>query len=151
RNGTMGWHLAGFTCDASKNVRAPAVSMAGLAAAKVRAEAVARKFGIERIDLGTLARWHADDTPTPYGFDVRDPAEYAAGHLPGALSAPGGQLVQATHFYAGTLGARIVLCDDKHVRALMTASWLRQMGWKDVFVLPEAGQETGKPSNVILG
>jgi hypothetical protein len=26
-------------------------------------------------------------------------------------------------------------CDDKEVRALMTASWLRQMGWKDVFVL----------------
>jgi hypothetical protein len=24
----------------------------------------------------------------------------------------------------------------------MTGSWLRQMGWKDVFVLPEAGNET---------
>jgi rhodanese-related sulfurtransferase len=82
---------------------------------------------------------------------VRDPAEYEAGHLPGALSAPGGQLVQATDLYAGTLGARIVLCDDKEARAVMTASWLKQMGWKDVFVLPEAGSETGQPANKVLG
>jgi rhodanese-related sulfurtransferase len=86
---------------------------------------------------------------------VRDPAEYKAGHLPGAVSAPGGQLVQATDMYAGVLGARIVVCDDKEARALMTAAWLKQMGWKDVFVLPEAGQkseqETGDPAPAILG
>jgi rhodanese-related sulfurtransferase len=82
---------------------------------------------------------------------VRDPAEYAAGHFPGAISAPGGQLVQATDLYAGVLGARIVLSDDSEVRALMTASWLRQMGWKDVFVLPEAGKETGEPEIMTLG
>ena len=54
------------------------------------------------------------------------------GTLLGALSAPGGQLVQATDQYVGTLGARVVLVDDAEVRAVMTASWLRQMGWKDV-------------------
>jgi rhodanese-related sulfurtransferase len=151
RNGTMGWHLAGLACDSGKAVRAPNVSTTGLTWAKARADAVARKFGIDRIDRQTLARWRSDDTRTLYVFDVRDPAEYALGHLPGALSTPGGQLVQATDLYAGTLGARIVLCDDKEVRALMTASWLRQMGWKDVFVLPEAGIETGKPDNDVLG
>ena len=52
--------------------------------------------------------------------------------------------MQATDIYAGTLGARIVVCDDKEVRALMTASWLKQMGWQDVYVLPEAGDEKGK-------
>src|SRR5690348_8576168 len=86
---------------------------------------------------------------TLYIFDVRDPSEYAAGHFPGAISAPGGQLVQATDSYAGTLGARIVLNDDKAVRALMTASWLKQMGWKDVFVLAEAGQEISTPDPAI--
>lgn len=151
RNGTMGWHLAGLTCDRGKSVRAPAVSIAALATAKAKADAVAHKFGIDRIDLDTLARWRADESRTLYVFDVRDPIEYEAGHLPGALSAPGGQLVQATDLYAGTLGARIVLCDDKEVRALMTASWLRQMGWKDVFVLAEAGPETGTPGDIVLG
>jgi len=37
------------------------------------------------------------------------------------------------------------------VRALMTASWLRQMGWKDVFVLPKAGDEPGEPQPILLG
>ncbi len=76
---------------------------------------------------------------------MRDPAEYEAGHLPGAVSAPGGQLVQATDQYVGTFGARIVLADDAEVRAAMTGSWLRQMGYADVFMLAEAGTETGWP------
>ena len=151
RNGTMGWHLAGLTCDSGKAVRAPDVSNTGLAWAKGAAASVARKFGIERIDRATLARWRADAARTTYLFDVRDPVEYEAGHLPGAISAPGGQLVQATDLYAGTLGARIVLSDDIEVRAVMTASWLKQMGWNDVFVLPEAGSETGKPAGIVLG
>jgi hypothetical protein len=32
-----------------------------------------------------------------------------------------------------------------------TASWLRRMGWQDVFVLVEAGGETGWPENPVLG
>ena len=129
RNGTMGWTSPGLTCDSGKARRAPAVSGDGLAWAKSAAERVAHRFGIERIDAATLERWRADDERTLYLFDVRDPAEYEAGHVPGAISAPGGQLVQATDQYVGTLGARIVLVDDAEVRAVMTASWLRQMGW----------------------
>ena len=96
RNGTMGWHLAGLACDSGKAMRAPGVSTSGLAWAQSAADNVARKFAVERIDRATLERWRADDARTTYVFDVRDPAEYEAGHLPGALSAPGGQLVQAT-------------------------------------------------------
>jgi hypothetical protein len=44
-----------------------------------------------------------------------------------------------------------VLVDDAEVRAAMTASWLRQMGWRDVFVLAEAGHETGWAAAPILG
>jgi rhodanese-related sulfurtransferase len=151
RNGTMGWHLAGLACDSGNTARAPAVSGAGLRWAKSAAAAVARKFNVGRIDPAKLDEFRADLTRTTYIFDVRDPDEYAAGHFPGAVSAPGGQLVQATDLYAGTLGARIVLSDDKEVRALMTASWLRQMGWKDVFVLPEAGNEVKEPARNLLG
>jgi len=151
RNGAMGWQLAGLTCDRGKAKRAPELSRAGLAWAKTQAEAVARQFAVERIDRATLERWRHNDTRTLYLFDVRDPAEYDAGHLPGARSAPGGQLVQATDIYAGTLGARIVLSDDKEVRALMTASWLKQMGWRDVVVLAQAGNEVGQPADRVLG
>ncbi len=151
RNGTMGWNLAGLTCDSGKARRAPAVSGDALAWAKSAAERVARRFGIVRIDLAALEHWRADDARTLYLLDVRDPGEYDAGHVPGAISAPGGQLVQATDQYVGTLGARIVLIDEAEVRAVMTASWLRQMGWADVFVLAEAGRDTARPATPILG
>src|SRR5205823_10641685 len=106
----------------------------------------------ERIDHATLERWRGESAErTLYLLDVRDPPEYEAGHVPGAVSAPGGQLVQATDQYVGTLGARIVLVDDAEVRAVMTASWLRQMGWTDVFVLAAAGDETGRPAPQLLG
>ena len=151
RNGTMGWSLAGFTPDSGKDNRAPQVSHGALAWSKSAAESVARKLDIRSIDEAALARFRADESRTLYLFDVRDPAEYAAGHVAGALSAPGGQLVQATDQYAGTLHSRIVLIDDKEVRAVMTASWLRQMGWADVFVLVAQGSATSVPENTVLG
>jgi rhodanese-related sulfurtransferase len=151
RNGTMGWTLAGFGCESGKAARASDVSREGAIWAKAAADRVARRFGIARIDAATLEPWRADEARTLYLFDVRDPREYAAGHVAGALSAPGGQLVQATDQYVGTLGARIVLIDPAEVRAVMTASWLRQMGWRDVFVLAEEGHETEAPAAPILG
>jgi rhodanese-related sulfurtransferase len=151
RNGTMGWHLAGLACDSGRSDRTPDFSNAGVAWAKSAAETVARKFGVERIDRAQVEAWRKDTTRTTYVFDVRDPTEFAAGHFPGAIPAPGGQLVQATDIFAGTLGSRIVLSDDREARAFMTASWLKQMGWKDVYVLPEAGDETGAAKPVTLG
>jgi rhodanese-related sulfurtransferase len=68
---------------------------------------------------------------------VRTPEEFASGHLPGSVSAPGGQLVQAIDRWVGTRGARLVLVDDHGPRAVMTAHWLKQMGW-DVNVLDHA-------------
>jgi rhodanese-related sulfurtransferase len=150
RNGTMGWNLAGFASDSGKSNRAPDVSPQTLAWAQPAAQRVAQSCGVKRIDRDMLAAWRHDETRTLYVFDVRDPAEYDTGHVPGAISAPGGQLVQATDHYIGTLGARIVLCDDKEVRAAMTASWLRQMGFAEVAILADAGGETGWPAAPIL-
>jgi rhodanese-related sulfurtransferase len=152
RNGTMGWSLAGLTCDSGKDKRPAAPSAEGLVAAKAAAGRVAHRFGVERIDRSTLERWRSEaDERTLYVFDVRDPAEYAAGHVDGAISAPGGQLVQATDQYVGTLGSRVVLVDDAEVRAVMTASWLKQMGLREVFVLVDRGTETRPPAFPLLG
>ena len=150
RNGTMGYSLAGFKCDSGKDRRAPDASPATRAWARQAARRVAEACGVRTIDRATLEAWRGDSDRTLYVFDVRDPAEYEAGHFPGAVSAPGGQLVQATDQYVGTLGARIVLTDDAEVRAAMTASWLRQMGFADVFMLPESGGETGLPEVPML-
>ncbi len=133
KDGTMAWHLAGLGVVSGATGRAPEVSAEGFAAARQRAEAVARRYGVPVIDRATLAEWQREaDRRTLYVMDVRDPAEYRAGHMPGSAMAPGGQLVQETDSWLGVWGARVVLVDDTGVRARMTASWLRRMGWDAV-------------------
>ncbi|HJU16678.1 MAG TPA: rhodanese-like domain-containing protein [Stellaceae bacterium] len=133
-NGTMGWELAGLELARGREETAPPPSPAGLERARRLADAVARRFGVRRIDDSAIARFRAEaGERSLYLFDVRSPEEFAAGHLAGARSAPGGQLVQATDAYMATRNARIVLVDDDGVRAVMTASWLIQMGFSEVY------------------
>jgi rhodanese-related sulfurtransferase len=130
KDGTMAWHLAGLGVVAGATTRAPEVSAESIVAARQRAETVAHHYGVPVTDRATLAQWRREaDRRTLYMMDVRDPAEYRAGHLPGSVMAPGGQLVQETDSWLGLWGARVVLVDDTGVRARMTASWLRRMGW----------------------
>ena len=84
--------------------------------------------------------WLADPERTTFLLDVRSAAEFEDGHLRGARHAPGGQLVQATDEFVGVRNARIVLADPERVRSVMTASWLNQMGWEEVYALePDTG------------
>ena len=136
----MAWHLAGFEVVKGATRRPPEVSEAGRRAAREAASRVAARCDIRRIDKATLAAWRAEaGRRTLYVLDVRTPEEYRAGHLAGARSAPGGQLVQETDAHIATWNARVVLVDDNGVRATMTASWLKQMGWNDVAVLVDDG------------
>jgi len=144
RNGTIGWTLAGKALERGQQRQAPEVGRDLIGEACIRARDVAYRAGVKRIDGETLAVLAADTARTLYRFDVRTPEEYAVGHLPGFLSAPGGQLVQETDHNAPVRGARIVLSDDLGPRADMTASWLAQMGW-EVYVLEgfEGALESG--------
>jgi rhodanese-related sulfurtransferase len=134
RNGTIGWTLAQQTLEHGQGRRFPAVSDQTLEEARAKARDVAYRAGVRRIDAEGLADLATDRKRTLYLFDVRTPDEYAAGHLPGFRSAPGGQLVQETDVFAPVRGGRIVLADDLGPRADMSASWLAQLGW-DVYVL----------------
>ncbi|MGE3539827.1 MAG: rhodanese-like domain-containing protein [Candidatus Tectimicrobiota bacterium] len=154
RAGTMGWSLAGYTLGHGTLRSFPEVSPEGLSKAQAMATRMAQAYGIARIDLATLEAWKQDTSRSLYILDVRGRDEYAAGHLPGAVHAPGGQLVQATDAWVAARGARIVLTDDTEVRAITTAHWLVQMGW-EVAVLQggigAAGSATGIPAPQVLG
>jgi rhodanese-related sulfurtransferase/predicted metal-dependent enzyme (double-stranded beta helix superfamily) len=154
-NGTMGWQLAGFALEHRQSRVAPFPGRSARAQARQAADRVAARVGVESISSATLQQFRAEqNSRTLYVFDVRTPDEYAAGHLVGSRSAPGGQLVQATDAYAATLNARLVLVDDDGVRATMTASWLIQLGWPDVYVLADglAGDlEIGPEPLCVLG
>jgi rhodanese-related sulfurtransferase/predicted metal-dependent enzyme (double-stranded beta helix superfamily) len=153
-NGTMGWHLAGLALAHEQTRHAPDPSPPSLAWARAAAARVAARCGVEIIGRETLEAFRREQGHrTLYLLDVRTPDEYAAGHLAGARSAPGGQLVQATDAYVGTRHARIVLTDSDGVRARMTASWLVQMGLGEVYVLDavDGAREHGHEPVHVLG
>jgi len=134
KNGTMGWHLAGLELEHGQTRAVAAPDGDALKQAKTAAGRVAERFSIRFLSVKELEKMKSESR-TLYVFDVRSPEEYAAGHLAGSISAPGGQLVQATDTYAAARGARIALLDDHGVRATLTASWLLQMGWHEVYVV----------------
>jgi rhodanese-related sulfurtransferase len=141
RNGTMGWELSG---RAAERGRTDAFDPAAAPASPVGRDAAAR-FAAERgvvvIGRAEAEALLADPAVPAFLLDVRDPAEYAAGHWPGAVNAPGGQLVQATDRWVGVRHARLVLLDGgahgqpDGVRARMAGGWLRELGGHPVFVV----------------
>ena len=142
-NGTMGWHLAGYGLDHGQVRRAPNVTENGLERSRKMADTVAERFGVKKVSNAELESICTENSQISlFVLDVRSPEEYIAGHLPGSRSAPGGQLVQATDEYVGVRNSRLVLVDDTGVRATMTASWLIQMGWDNVYVLDDVLAET---------
>src|SRR5581483_2619041 len=126
RNGTMGWQLAGYDVARGAGNIVGVPDEAARHRAQERARHVAQCANVKTIGMRDLNAMRADPSRTTYLFDVRTIEEYQQGHLPGARFAPGGQLVQATDSYAGTLRARCVVYDSDGVRAPMTASWLAQ-------------------------
>ena len=131
RNGTIGWTLARHTLNHGADKRGAIGSFEG---GPANARDVAYRAGVRHVSENEMAALVVETSRTLYRFDVRDAEEYAAGHLPGFRHYPGGQLLQETDMAAPVRGARMLLTDDKGVRADMTASWLAQMGW-EVYVL----------------
>ncbi|MGO8952541.1 MAG: rhodanese-like domain-containing protein [Rhodomicrobium sp.] len=135
RNGTIGWTLEGLPLDKGQTKRFPEVSALGRERARAAARKWAGRVGVRTLDAQEFERWTVErERRTLYLLDVRTPEEYEKGHPEGFVSAPGGQLVQAADEWAGIRGARLALYDDDGVRALMTASWLAQMGWEAAVV-----------------
>jgi rhodanese-related sulfurtransferase/predicted metal-dependent enzyme (double-stranded beta helix superfamily) len=144
KNGTMGWHLAGLKVARGETRSFGPQGPEAAKFAQTAAANIAAKMKVKKIDKVGLAKLEAKGGPL-YRLDVRDPAEYAQGHLKGFRHAAGGQLVQATDQYVGARHATVVLHDNDGVRAVMTAHWLMQMGWPKTYVLdhkPAAGEFT---------
>ncbi|MBD1597744.1 rhodanese-like domain-containing protein [Pseudomonas typographi] len=139
-NGTMDWLKAGFSLQHGVLNAAPAPGPEALGAAVEAAERLRRRFDLALIDSDTLARYQAEaEARALYLLDVRTSQEYRQGHLPGAQWAEAGQLVQGVDQHVGIQHARIVLIDDEHaLRAAVAGSWLAQLGWGEVSILPLA-------------
>lgn len=140
--GLMGWRLAGLPLE--PGAPAPLAEPAAPSAARRKALArFAEEAGVRVIDLAGLAALRRDLARSTYLLDIREAADYLAGHLPAARHAPGAALLARPESVIAVRGARIVLVDAGEaagdgLRARLVAAWLRRMGAWAVHVLADA-------------
>ena len=137
KDGTMGWDLAGFECERGATRVAPYLPRRERLKRWPRPSGLRGASGSSSPTPAELDAWREDRGRTLYLLDVRTREEFERGHVAGSRHAPGGQLVQASDEYVAVRNARVVLIDPERVRAVMTASWLEQMGWNEVYVLDD--------------
>ena len=149
-NGTAGWLLAGLELETSANrVESQDVSPEGIAAAEAYADRLAEEDGVRLLTIGELqTRVAQREHETVYLVDVRTREEYERGHVPGFRWFPGGQAVQRCDDLAVVKNGTVVFCCDRKARAIATASWYRQIGFREVYAVQggtSAWAESGLP------
>ena len=161
RNGTMGWVLAGFELESEPKRETPTVSRESKDRAQSLALELAKEGGIRWISAAEFMRvTRSTERGVTYLIDVRSQSEYESGHIRGSLNVPGGQAVQRADDFVAVRNGKIIFISHEATRAVMTAYWYRQMGFRDVSVLQggvrawtEGGQplEDGAPHTQPLG
>ncbi|MCK9606758.1 MAG: rhodanese-like domain-containing protein [Methylomonas sp.] len=105
------------------------------------------KQQIKEIDT-TAAR---DQLQTSLILDVREPSEYAAGHLPGAINIPRGVLefkIEATPEFQGKQQQAIIVYCQTGGRSALAAHALNQLGYTQAVSMAggfKAWSESGLP------
>jgi rhodanese-related sulfurtransferase len=137
RNGTMGWSMAGLELEQdSDRLELPDPTAEGLANAEAFAARLAEEDGVRYLSIDALKTLIArSDQENVYLIDVRTEEEYAQGHIPGFQWSPGGQVVQRSDDVVGVKNGHVVFACDDRVRATVTASWYRQMGFPNVYAV----------------
>ena len=145
-NGTQGWRLADLELEYGSQRQYPdTVDPGKLPMQQAAARKLMGRFSVGVVGSEKVREWLAEPSRTTYVCDIRTPEEHHSGTLPGAVHAPGGQLIQATDQWVGVRNARIVVADGGEcVRAPVVASWLKQLGY-DAYVL-----DKGVQSNLVV-
>ena len=154
RNGTMGWELAGFSCDRGKSASFPRGTPASLETALGRARAFAETLGGEGHRpcgaagaAGRCLPHHAcAGCARPGGIPAPATCRAAAWRRAGSWSraATIGSRCAARGWCWST--KRVWRAMARGVRARMTGGWLRQLGGWEVFVLRMACPARWKPA-----
>ena len=148
RNGTIGWTLANRHARARRGPARRGRRRSRAPRPMPATSPIAPASGTSARNR----RWRCRRKPTARSIasTFATPKNMPPATSPAFATIAGGQLVQEIDMAAPVRGARILLTDDKGVRADMTASWLAQMGW-EVYVLDggyDGALEAGPPEVV---
>jgi rhodanese-related sulfurtransferase len=129
--GAAGWDLAGLPLENGRQDGVSPPSRAARSWGRAAAGQLSARSGLQFLDLDALDAWISEsDRRSLYLIDVRSQAEFAAGHIPESRWVPGGELVGLTFDHIATRNSRLCLIDNDDGRAVLTAYWLRRMGWQ---------------------
>jgi rhodanese-related sulfurtransferase len=135
KNGTAGWTLAGLQLErGADRLELPHVEASALREAESFAARICEEDGVQRLEAHQVQELMGSGE-CAYLVDVRTAEEYASGHIPGFSWFPGGQAVQRADDLVAVRSAHVVFCCDGLVRAAVTASWFRQMGYPNVSIV----------------
>lgn len=157
--GTTVWNMVqGYPLEQGRDARADHTPSPGARqAAAAFAERLATEDGLPATPLWQLQSLQQSGA-LHYLIDVRLPGEYAAGHIPDAISCQVGLLPLFFEEIVGVRNAPVIMACDARVRAVLAASLYRGMGLPNTSFLEggtvawtEAGLplETGKPERHI--
>ena len=134
-NGTQGWTLAGLSLLRGQSpAKLPVMDANHLSISRAKADALIDREQFHCIGVDEFTELAHDQNRVVFLVDVRSAFEYAEGHLPDAIHAWGGQIVQAVDLFVGVRHATVVLTDDTGLRAAVAATWLRCLGY-EAFIL----------------
>ena len=130
-NGTQGWTLAGLSLLRGQTPsELPTMDEFHLSISRTKADDLIEREELNCIGIDGFTELAHDRNRVVFLVDVRSATEYAAGHLPGAIHAWGGQIVQALDLFVGVRHATVVLTDDTGLRAALAAIWLKCLGYE---------------------
>jgi rhodanese-related sulfurtransferase len=133
-NGAMGWRLAGLDLELGGGRGRPGGARTVPDWVIQATERLGREACIERLDVEALVALQGAPGPC-YVVDVRLPAEYRAGHIPGAVSLPAGQAALMHENLLAVRRAPVVVVADDPIRPIWAAALLQRLGFPSVRVL----------------
>lgn len=138
-DGTKGWYVSGNKLTLSQPAKAFNPSVTARDFSRKTAERLSLQFSLRYCNTHEFENWKkTHPNRTAYLVDVRSREEYLAGHYPDAMHVPGGELVGMTIDHLATYHARVFLLGNPDcARAEIAASWLWQLGWRDVVIVSE--------------
>lgn len=135
-NGTMAWGMCGYALEPGEDPRAGDRGPSSTSASQAErfAKQVAADVGVRPMSVRDLASVR-DRHQLHYLIDVRQPAEYADGHIPGAVSCETCFVAIYAENLIGIPNAPIIMVCDGVARAALAAEMYRGLGYPDVYFL----------------
>lgn len=150
-NGTQGWALSGRNLERGNDATAfPVLDEAAEATSQQAGERLMQRFDLSRVDAAGADTMLRNEALTTYLVDVRTRDEVCLNPVPGAVHAPGGQLVQATDQWLAVRHAQVILCCDTGLRSALAAFWLRQLGYHPYILPLEEARLLAAPSRPLI-